>query len=163
MAQRHLPDVLRLERAVFGDPWPETAFREELARERRGGYSRVLVERGTVRSYSVAWFVADEAHLANLATDPDHRSRGLARALLRDLLAEARRRRIATVWLEVRVGNAAAIRLYESHGFRGVDVRRGYYQKEREDALVMVLPLGTEEGQGGMGDHGGGTGGRAQE
>jgi [ribosomal protein S18]-alanine N-acetyltransferase len=163
MGERHLADVLRLERIVFGDPWPESAFREELARERHGGYSRVLVEHGSVRAYSVAWFVADEAHLANLATDPEHRSRGLARALLRDLLVEARRRGLVTVWLEVRVGNAAAIRLYEGHGFRGVGIRKGYYQKEREDALVMVLPLQTEEGQGGMGDDGGRTGGEAQD
>mgnify|MGYP001268877561 FL=1 len=132
---------------MFTDPWPLSAFREEVARGARGGYSRVLVESGAVRAYSVAWFVADEGHLANLATDPDHRGRGFARAVLRDLLAEARRSGTANVWLEVRTGNAVAIRLYRAHGFRAAGIRKGYYQKEREDALIMVLPLEAETGR----------------
>lgn len=157
MSEAHLPGVVRIEREVFSDPWPTSAFVEEVAREARGGYSRVLIESGTVCAYSVAWFVADEGHLANVATDPVHRRRGFARAILRDLLAEARRRGTANVWLEVRVGNAPAIRLYEAHGFRLAGVRKGYYQKEREDALVMVLPLEAERDRGGKGDHGGGA------
>jgi [ribosomal protein S18]-alanine N-acetyltransferase len=158
LSEAHLPQVVRLERVVFADPWPLSAFREEVARGARGGYSRVLVESELVRAYSVAWFVADEGHLANLATDPVHRGRGFARAVLRDLLAEARRREIANVWLEVRTGNDVAIHLYRAHGFRTVGIRKGYYQKEREDALVMVLPLEAEVDRGGSGQDGGGTG-----
>ena len=138
LAPEHLRDVLRLERAIFGDPWSLGAFRQEVARAAHGGYSRVLVEAGSVRAYSIAWFVADETHLANLAVDPEHRRRGFARVLLRDLLAEAERRGASAVWLEVRAGNRAAIDLYRAHGFRTVGVRKGYYQKEREDALVML-------------------------
>jgi ribosomal-protein-alanine N-acetyltransferase len=149
MSDAHVPQIVCLERLVFTDPWSASSFREEVARGSRGGYSRVLVESGAVRAYSVAWFVADEGHLANLATDPDHRRRGLARAVLRDFLAEARRRGIANVWLEVRTGNAVAVRLYQAHGFRAVGIRKGYYQKEREDALVMVLPLEAEKGRRG--------------
>lgn len=158
LSEAHLAQIVRLERTIFNDPWPLSAFREEVARGARGGYSRVLVESGLVRAYSVAWFVADEGHLANLATDPVHRGRGLARAVLRDLLAEARRRGIANVWLEVRTGNAGAIHLYRTHGFRAVGIRKGYYQKEREDALVMVLPLEAEGDRGGSGQDGGGIG-----
>ena len=158
MSDALLPQIVRLERTIFTDPWPASAFREEVAREARGGYSRVLVESGAVRAYSVAWFVADEGHLANLATDPVHRRRGFARAVLRDLLAEARRRGTANVWLEVRTGNAAAIRLYQAHGFRAAGIRKGYYQKEREDALVMVLPLEAEGHREGNGRDGGGIG-----
>jgi ribosomal-protein-alanine N-acetyltransferase len=158
MSDDLLPQIVRLERAVFADPWPASAFREEVARGARGGYSRVLVESGAVRAYSVAWFVADEGHLANLATDPVHRGRGFARAVLRDFLAEARRRGTANVWLEVRTGNAVAIRLYRTHGFRAAGIRKGYYQREREDALVMVLPLEAEDDRGGNQQDGGGTG-----
>ncbi len=140
-----LDEVLRLERACFADPWSAASFRREVARRADGGYSRVLVEAGAVRGYSVAWFVADEAHLANLAVDPEHRRRGVAATLLRDLLSEARRRGGAAVWLDVRAGNEEAIGLYSRHGFRPVRIRRGYYRKEREDAIVMVLDLLPEE------------------
>jgi len=163
MSDAHVPQIVRLERTVFTDPWPASAFREEVARGARGGYSRVLIESGAVRAYSVAWFVADEGHLANLATDPVHRGRGFARAVLRDLLAEARRRGTANVWLEVRTGNAVAIRLYQAHGFRAAGIRKGYYQKEREDALVMVLPLEAEDDRGGNGQNGGRTGAEGEE
>jgi ribosomal-protein-alanine N-acetyltransferase len=163
MSDAHVPQIALLELTVFTDPWPASAFREEVARGARGGYSRVLVESGAVRAYSVAWFVADEGHLANLATDPVHRGRGFARAVLRDLLAEARRRGTANVWLEVRTGNAVAIRLYQAHGFRAAGIRKGYYQKEREDALVMVLPLEAEGDRGGNGQHGGGIGAEGKE
>ena len=162
MSDALLTQIVRLERTVFADPWPASAFREEVAREARGGYSRVLVESGAVRAYSVAWFVADEGHLANLATDPAHRGRGFARAVLRDLLAEARRRGIANVWLEVRTGNAVAIHLYRAHGFRTAGIRKGYYQKEREDALVMVLPLEAEGHRGRSGQDGGGIGAQGE-
>jgi [ribosomal protein S18]-alanine N-acetyltransferase len=145
-----LDDVERLERVCFTDPWSRQAFRQETRLARKGGFSRVLREEGVLCAYSVAWFVADEGHLANLAVAPDHRHRGLARRLLDDLTDEARRRGVCVLWLEVRVSNLAAIRLYEDYRFRSVGVRKGYYGREREDALVMCLDLepGGEETSG---------------
>lgn len=141
MRAEDLPGVLGIERACFPDPWPAAAFRRELARGAGGGYPRVLVEEGSVRAFAISWFAEDEANLANLAVHPDHRRRGLARALLLDLLRTARRRESATVWLEVRAGNRAAQGLYVEAGFQPVAVRKGYYRREGEDALVMVLDL----------------------
>lgn len=140
-----LAEVMAVERACFADPWSEASFRREVARRAVGGYSRVLVDEGAIRAYTVAWFVADEGHLANLAVDPACRRRGMARALVADLLQEAARRQTASVWLEVRAGNLEAIELYRAYGFRPVRIRRGYYRKEREDAIVMVLDLLPEE------------------
>jgi [ribosomal protein S18]-alanine N-acetyltransferase len=141
-----LTDVVRLERICFGDPWSVLAFSEEI---RRGpaAMNRVLRLEGRLVGYTVAWYVAGEVHLANLAVDPAFRGRGAATALLRDLLREGERRHASVVWLEVRLGNAAAIRLYEKFGFRTVSVRKNYYAKEREDALVMsrsLSPAGEE-------------------
>ena len=144
LAAGDLAAVMRIERACFPDPWHPEAFRRELARRRSGGYPRVLVDRGEVRAFAIAWFVEDEAHLANLAVSPESRRLGFGRALLLDFLAEARRRRSAGAWLEVRAGNAPARRLYEAHGFRAVGVRKGYYRKEGEDAVLMVLDFSTE-------------------
>lgn len=67
--------------------------------------------------YGVLWMQVDEAHIANLAVHPQHRRRGIGRALLRALLLEARRRSAAFVTLEVRVSNLAAQQLYAAHGF----------------------------------------------
>ncbi|HLS04128.1 MAG TPA: ribosomal protein S18-alanine N-acetyltransferase, partial [Actinomycetales bacterium] len=64
-------------------------------------------------------------------------NRGIGRALMRALLAQAHRHESDEVFLEVRVDNAAAISLYRSLGFADVRIRRGYYQPENIDALVM--------------------------
>jgi ribosomal-protein-alanine N-acetyltransferase len=150
MKESDLLEIVRLERTCFSDPWSLRAFRDEIRPDKEGGYPRVLRMDGKVVGYSIAWFVADEVHLANLAVAPERRGQGLASALLYDLLHEGRRRESRVVWLEVRVGNAAAIRLYERFQFRPVAVRKNYYAREHEDALVMLRVLEPErEGSGG--------------
>src|SRR5262249_51251929 len=69
---------------------------------------------------------------------------GVGAALLDDLLAEAARRGITTVLLEVAVDNEPAQRLYERRGFRTIGVRRGYYQPSNTDALGMERESGLD-------------------
>lgn len=128
--------VVRIERASFGHPWPRSSFEQELVTP----VSRSLVacrsdDRSRVVGYVVRWHVADEIQLLNLATAPSVRGRGLGRRLLRWVLAEARRLRASVVLLEVAEANATARALYESAGFTIVRKRRDYYGP-REHALV---------------------------
>lgn len=78
-------------------------------------------------------------------TSPSIRpSSGAASAeLLEQVIDEVEKRGVATLWLEVRASNAAAIALYESLGFNEATIRRNYYPTAdgREDALIMALPL----------------------
>ncbi len=138
LGREHLHQICRLERICFCSPWSPESFRQEVARMRHGGASRVILEGARVRAYSVAWFLAGEGHLGNLAVSPRHRGRGFARALMEDLVGEAELRHVDSIWLEVRTGNTRAIRLYELFGFEAVTIRRNYYTQEQEDALVMV-------------------------
>ncbi len=73
----------------------------------------------------------DEATLFNIAVDPDYQRQGLGRALLEHLIDELEKTRRATLWLEVRASNAAAIALYESLGFNEAMIRRNYYHHGR--------------------------------
>jgi len=82
------------------------------------------------------WIVADEVHVLNVATDPAHRRKGYARALLVQLFESARTLRARVAMLEVRLSNAAAIALYESFGFTAVGLRPHYYD-DGEAALLM--------------------------
>ncbi len=134
--------VARLEREIFPDPWAASAFRHETEGE-EGSWPRVAVDaaNGEILAYMVAWFVADEAHLANVAVAPWARRRGLAQRLVAELLEEARRRKVRLVLLEVRRSNTAAQALYRNNGFYTIDVRAGYYRDNREDALVMIKPM----------------------
>jgi ribosomal-protein-alanine acetyltransferase len=137
-----IEEVAELEQEIFSDPWPQSAFQRE-TRGEEGSWSRVAVdaETGRVLAYLVAWFVGDEAHLANVAVVPGARRGGLAQELLDDLIEECRRRKGHMVILEVRRSNRAARELYVKNGFYTVMVRRGYYRDNKEDALIMIKPL----------------------
>ena len=90
-------------------------------------------------AFSLAWSVADELHLLDMASHPAHRRKGHARALLEELLSYARREQKRLVLLEVRQTNEPAILLYRSAGFTTTGVRRGYYSDTGEDALEMRI------------------------
>lgn len=144
-----IPAAAAIERLVFSDPWPESFFAGELAQPlafarvaERGGAEAAAGAAGARPSgrfagYLLAWLGDEEGHLGNLAVAPEHRRCGVARALVDDLIAAARRRGTRTLALEVRVGNFAAQALYRAHGFRLAGLRRGYYRDTGEDALLM--------------------------
>ena len=95
---------------------------------------------GAVIGYVIAWQLADEAEIANLAVVPSERRSGVGRLLLDDLLRTIESRGGATVYLEVRAGNVAAQELYRARGFEESGRRRGYYRAPTEDAIVMRRP-----------------------
>ncbi len=99
-----------------------------------------LAEETRVLGYLLAWHVVDEIHLHNVAVASQARRRGIARALLHDLLAVARERRVARILLEVRPSNEPASQLYRSLGFE-VFHRRSAYYDDGEDALEMHLDV----------------------
>jgi ribosomal-protein-alanine N-acetyltransferase len=133
--------IAEIERASFADPWSAGSFRSVLAH----AYAALTVADGpggeSVIGYSVIWFVADEAELANLAVAPACRRSGVGGALLDGAIAEARSRGALTVYLEVRDSNEAARGLYRSRGFEEVGRRRQYYRRPVEDAVLMRLSL----------------------
>lgn len=128
--------VAVIEAQAFSDPWPASAFDDLL----RHPYARLRVAvdaNGTLLAYSAVMRALDEAELANIATAPSARRRGLAAALLDDALTTLGGDGVASMFLEVRESNGAARALYASRGFRAVGRRRGYYRLPDEDALVL--------------------------
>jgi ribosomal-protein-alanine N-acetyltransferase len=132
----HIEELLPIELDLFGaERWSAAMFWSELA---SGHHYLVAVEDDRVVGYAgLAVNGPDDAWVQNLAVRRDMQRRGIGRTLLEALLAEARRRRVSAVLLEVAVDNAAAQKLYASYGFEPVGVRRGYYQPSNTDALVM--------------------------
>jgi len=97
-------------------------------------------------AFSLAWSVADELHLLDMASHPEHRRKGHARTLLNELLSYARREHKRLVLLEVRRSNEPAIQLYRSVGFEMTGVRLGYYSDTGEDALEMRIAYDPSTG-----------------
>lgn len=141
MHDSHLPEVLQVEGLAYAFPWTEGIFRDCL----KAGYSSWIVRdpEDALRGYALMTMAVGEAHILNLAVDPQCRRQGLGRFLLTHLLTVAGAAHSTIVLLEVRRSNKAAIRLYQSAGFRHIGTRRGYYpgHEQREDAFVLALDL----------------------
>lgn len=147
MTPAWLEAVMQVERSAYEYPWSAANFTDSL----QAGYQAQMLVAGDgpdgrVLGYFVAMKGVDEVHLLNITVDPRHQGQGWARVMLDALDIWARGQGAQWLWLEVRVGNARARRVYESHGFRHVGTRRRYYpaspsRPEGEDALVMSLAL----------------------
>ena len=136
MQPQDVDSVATMEQRIFTDAWSREAFAREIA-ERNSMPTVICDEEGALLAYMIAWFVADEAHLGNIAVSPSMRRRGLAQRLLDGLQDQARTRGTVSIFLEVRVSNKAAQELYEGNGFKVISIRKRYYVDNREDALVM--------------------------
>jgi len=141
MREDELGELLELERRAFEHPWSPALLRRELSHD----WSTILVAldgaTDSIVGHVIFWIVVDEIHILNVAVDPVHRRRGIARQLLQELLERSRSYGFSLATLEVRRSNLAALALYRNLGFREVGVRKGYYAEENEDAIVMVLDL----------------------
>ena len=94
--------------------------------------------------YAGMWIILDEGHITNIAVDPTYRRQGIGQGLLDELTKLAVERGAIAMTLEVRVSNAEAQSLYTKLGFVPRGIRKGYYQDNKEDALIMWRELGEE-------------------
>jgi len=133
-----IDEVSLMERLIFPSPWPRQAFVDEI-REVPGSFTLVARSGKVLAGYLVAWFVLDEAHLGNIAVNPELRRRGIGTELMKRMISEADTRKVSRITLEVRVSNVGAIRLYRDFGFRAISMRHAYYVDNKEDAFVMLL------------------------
>ena len=128
--------MLELEKLCFSRPWSRDAVRPELT-DPACCWLAALAD-GEVAGYAGMRTVLDEGYISNVAVSPALRKRGVGMALVQALQREGKTRGLSFLTLEVRVGNREARRLYERAGFREVGLRPGYYEKPREDALLMT-------------------------
>jgi ribosomal-protein-alanine N-acetyltransferase len=138
-----------IERVSYPTPWSRSMFAGELAKPSSISLGAFDPD-GTLVGYLIISRYVDAWHVMNVAVTPPRRRQGIAAALLERLFELTARDANRGYTLEVRVSNAAAIRLYERLGFRPRGVRRGYYTDNREDALIMwrdpgPLPVGLTE------------------
>ncbi|HSG41783.1 MAG TPA: ribosomal protein S18-alanine N-acetyltransferase [Anaerolineales bacterium] len=133
-----IPAVVELDRLSFTLPWPERSFRFELT---DNPVSRCWIVEldGKVVGMIVAWLLVDEAHVATIATHPNHRRQGIARKLLTYALRYMSKEGAVTSFLEVRENNHAAQDMYRKFGYEVVGRRKRYYKDTSEDAILMTL------------------------
>ncbi|CAG0949907.1 diamine N-acetyltransferase [Methylophilaceae bacterium] len=135
-----LDAVMAIEPEIYAFPWTAGNFRDSL----NAGHSCWVYEHGqSIIGYAVLMLVLDEAHLLNISIAKAAQGNGHGRALLDRMMEKAREHGALNLFLEVRVSNKVAIRLYENAGFNEMAIRRKYYPAEngREDAILMGMAL----------------------
>jgi len=138
MTTSDLPSVLELEAVIFGEEaWSREMLAGELGQQPASRYYIVAEEGGALVGYAGMLAAGDQADVLTIAVTTSRWGRGIGSLLLTALLAEARRRGSAEMFLEVRADNVRAQRLYKWWGFSEVGIRRGYYQPSGTDAIVM--------------------------
>ncbi len=140
MQHDDLDEIMRIEPVIYEYPWTRGNFIDSI----KAGYSCwVMQQNQEIIGYAVLMMVLDEAHLLNLSVARGFQGKGLGRSLLEHMMQIGRKHGGSNIFLEVRVSNLKAIRLYESVGFNEMAIRRNYYpaRNGREDAVLMGMFL----------------------
>ena len=135
MEERDVQQVAAIEAESFSLPWSEQAFRDS-----RAMYHTIFLVadlEGRIAGYCGCYQSLEEAEITNVAVKQELRGKGIARELLQELFRVGTAQGVFAYTLEVRVSNTPAIHLYESLGFENVGIRRNFYEKPTEDAMIM--------------------------
>ena len=135
MNESHVAQVAALEKQCFSDPWSENSVASEL--ENPLSLWLIAEEDGAVCGYVGSQTVLDETDMMNIAVHPDCRRKGIAAALITELVSRLKARGSRVLRLEVRESNFSAIALYEALGFTQLGLRKNYYRNPKENALIL--------------------------
>ena len=131
----HIESVVNIERESFADPWSVAIF-ENLFQNPLAVYFTAL-DGAQVVGYAGMYVIFDEGQIQNIAVTAEYRRHGVGSKLLSHMLDYGTTRDISVYTLEVRVSNLSAIALYKKFGFIQTGVRKNYYRRPVEDALLL--------------------------
>lgn len=138
LTENDITAVHSLECACFVKPWDPSVIAETIKRDEYlylGAFSG-----DELVGYISLNIILDECYVNRIATSPEHRRKGIADEMMNATIDIAKKR-CSFISLEVRASNAAAIALYEKHGFEKAGLRRGFYDEPTEDGIIMTLKL----------------------
>ena len=136
--EKHLSDCNIIDSLSFVSPWSPKEFERELSNA--VAHYFVAEYNGKAIGYGGYWWVFDEAQITNIAVHPDYRQKGVAQAILDEMVNSVNDGFVKTMTLEVRKSNIPAQNLYKKNGFKEVGVRAKYYN-HTEDAVLMTKEI----------------------
>ncbi len=136
MKESDLDRIMEIEEKSFNPPWSREAFLLELTKNLLAKYIVAEVD-GQVVGYGGIWLIIDEGHVTNIAVDEEYRGKGIGSKILEGLIQICRERNMTAMTLEVRKSNVVAQSLYRKYGFKEYGIRKGYYQDNNDDAIIM--------------------------
>ena len=135
MEEEDVEAVYVLSQKCFTIPWSLDSLRREV--HNTVAVYQVAEMHGEIVGYGGLWCIVDEGEITNIAVESAYRGVGIGGEILKKLVQVALQKKLAMIHLEVRRSNLAAQKLYRHAGFQQIAVRKNYYQKPLEDALIM--------------------------
>lgn len=142
MQEEHVGDIYLIEKTCFSNPWTEKGIRAEL--KNKNARFMVALKDDKVIGYVGMYNVCACGYITNVAVLPKYRGNGVAKRLLKEIIFLGTNEDMEFISLEVRESNAVAVRLYTDLGFKNVGVRKNFYTKPIENAIIMTKFLGGE-------------------
>lgn len=135
MREQDVEKVAELEGEIFSMPWSVQGFLDTLHMD---NVHFLLAEEGEeILGYCGLYTALDEGEITNVAVKAQCRKSGIGSQILEALLKLGEQNSVTRFFLEVRVSNISAQKLYEKYGFLVCGRRKGFYEKPKEDAYIM--------------------------
>lgn len=139
MIEDDLGQVVAIEQSIFSEPWSEQDFLQSLQND--NNLYLVAKQGEELLGYCGYWGVAGDGYIYNVAVKQEHRRQQVGFRMLKELIEQGKAAGISAFSLEVRISNHAAISLYERLGFTSAGIRKNFYSKPNEDAVIMWLQM----------------------
>ena len=133
LAEKDIAKVVEIEKLCFNAPKSKAVFRSDLTKY------VVAREDGRIVGYIGTEKIKGETHIINMAVHPAHQKKGVGKELVESILNDQ-----DIFFLEVRVSNVAAQKIYLRQGFRNVGLRENYYSDNNEDAYILRREPGEQ-------------------
>ena len=137
MTKEDIESVVQIEAEAYGEHhWSKSSFYDEMQNNLAKYYVAKTID-GELVGYAGTWHIIDEGHITTIAVKKSHLRKHIGEAIIQRILEDCYKEGIKYLTLEVRVSNTPAINLYTKYGFNSLGTRKGYYQDNNEDALIM--------------------------
>lgn len=137
MSKEDVEAVVQIEAEAYGKHhWAKSSFYDEMSNN-LAKYYVAKTHTGELVGYAGTWHIIDEGHITTIAVKKEYLRNHIGEAIIQRIIDDCYKNNIKYLTLEVRVSNIPAIKLYEKYGFQSLGTRKGYYQDNNEDALIM--------------------------
>lgn len=137
MNKDDIDQVFSIECESFSDPWSKVSLQNEI--DNPNATYLVIIENNSIIAYAGLWKIFDEGHITNIAVKKEKRGKGIGTILTEKLISNGKNKSIFKFTLEVRENNINAIKMYKKIGFKEVGIRKDFYDKPKENAIIMWL------------------------
>ena len=132
----YIEQIFNLEKEIFKSSAFNKSYLDTLIKGDNSFIYVYLID-DKVSGYLMILDSIDVYEILAIATVEEYRNKGIAQKLLDKIKTK-------DIFLEVRESNKIAINFYKKNKFKEISIRKNYYSKPTENAIIMKLEVNNE-------------------